>query len=146
MNKTHVRAGRLADLHRQTLRTRGAIIAMDTVRACLEAGLRQAPSPLRWELENAATAAIGVARAKRDRFLRLRDRRDVGYDTRLARANGWGSAGDKCPAGHDAKTPAAREQVAALRRRFRDARRVAPAPARDTSASASAQPRRWGIP
>lgn len=145
MNKTHVRAGRLAGLHRQTLRARGAALAIDTVNAWLNDSPDPAAGSLRYELHEAAVAAFPALHQQHKRQMHLRVRCDVGYDTRLARANGWGSAGDKCPAGHDAKTPAAREQVAASRRRYRGARRVATAPGRDTSACASAQPTRGAV-
>lgn len=62
---------------------------------------------------------------------------------RLARVNGWGSAGS-CPAGHDAKTPAVREQVCRVAAAGSGARQVARASARDTSARVSARQQAGG--
>ena len=140
MNNTHVRAGRLAGLHRQTLRARGAALAIKALNDDA-----RGPALRGFDGADIAVLAYAADDACFARSMRHGARRDVGYDTRLARANGWGSAGDTCPAGHDAKTPAAREQVAASRRRFRNARRVATIPGRDTSACASAQQTREAI-
>lgn len=145
MNSTHVRAGRLAGLHRLTLRARGGAIAVEIYNACADQGFSHGGPALRRELDAAARAGIEVGRKQRARELRLRARRDVGYDTRLARANGWGSAG-QCPAGHGAKTPAVGVRAAALRRRIRDARQVAPVAVRDCSSRMSPrQPAGGGV-
>ena len=148
MNKTHVRAGQLAGLHRRTLRARGAALAIEALNSALEASVGS-PGPysplLSREFSPVATAAYFAIRQHSIRRMHFAQRRDAFYDTRLARANGWGSAGDKCPAGHDAKTPAVREQVAASRRRSRNARRVATVSARDTSACANVQRPREAI-
>ena len=170
MNKTHVRAGRLAGLHRQTLRARGAALAIEALNGALEASVGS-PGPysplLSREFSPVATAAYFVTRQQGIRRIRFAQRRNAFYDafearlrdadiifskTRLARANGWGSAG-QCPATHSAKTPAActraNHVVGTGRKAPKGARRVARgcrrASVRDASTCASAQQPRGAI-
>lgn len=85
-------------------RVRGAAMAVQTARAAMRAGARFAVCR---ELIAAAVAAdLAYEQLRGRHFARIR----ISEDTRLARANGWGSAG-LCPAGHDAKKPAARTRV-----------------------------------
>ena len=102
----------MAHLHRQVLRLRGALIATQALRAALEdaVGSPGPYSPLfayYMPISHASSLAVLPAQRHHDRHA---DRRMVFLDTRLARANGWGSAG-QCPARLVAKTPAVRERV-----------------------------------
>lgn len=145
MNRGHVRSARVAHLYRQAHRGRGALIAAKALRDVLEHAVG-APGPYSplfamWAgISNQLERAVKPWNRLHDRLF---DRRMVFLDTRLARANGWGSAGS-CPAGHDAKTPAVREQVCRVAAAGSGARQVARASARDTSARVSARQQAGG--
>lgn len=113
MNKGAVSSARVAHVHRQALRRRGAALVLDALNSALVAGVgHRGPYSqlLGADFKQVALAAYRAIKPSLHRESRLQQRRNAFYATRLARANGWGSAG-LCPAGHDAKKPAARTRV-----------------------------------
>lgn len=113
MNRGSVSTARVGQIHRQALRRRGAALALDALNSALvsSVGHRGPYSPLLGaDFKQIALAAYRAIKPSLQRETRLQQRRNAFYETRLTRANGWGSAG-QCPAGHDAKTPAAGTRV-----------------------------------
>lgn len=146
MNRGHVRSAGVAHLYRRLLRDRGAALAIVALNQALDrsVGSRGPYSPLAG-LDGAPIAIECYRTIKRAvvREARLQARRNVLYATRLARANGWGSAG-QCPAGHEAKTPAAGARVCRVAAAGSGAGQVARASSRDTSAYVSPQQQAGG--
>ena len=116
MNRGSVSTACVAHLYRQKSRRCGAALALEALNLALGSGVagqQQSPLLVRFMVEEGAQIARAAYRAIKPALQRetsLQQRRNAFYATRLARANGWGSAG-LCPAGHDAKKPAARTRV-----------------------------------
>lgn len=150
MNKGYVRSARAAHLHCQTLRRRGAGIARDALWDALDSSaMASLLMPSYFAISLAVDRATTAWYRRHDQLVA---RRIAFHATRLARANGWGSAG-QCPASYGAKTPAVRARVcrdaAAASGAIKGAHRVVRASrrnrGRDVSACVSARQPMVGV-